>query len=192
MVRAIIEGRKTQTRRIVMPQPEDAETALLRGIGFSGKGSQACPYDVGMRLWVRETWHAGEDVDGPYVLYPATGTREYWELNNEGDWLIEKCNQDSEVHDGWRQTLGKPSIHMPRWASRITLEITGVRVERVQEITEEDAISEGWQQKWPDDPRCDNFLPVPWFRELWNNINDRRGYGWAMNPWVWVIEFRKV
>jgi hypothetical protein len=94
------------------------------------------------------------------------------------------------AHGKWR-----PSIHMPRWASRINLEITGIRVERVQDITENDAQSEGVPSYEPDD------FPVAGatygiykdrFITLWNSINAKRGYGWDVNPWCWCIEFKKV
>ena len=136
MIRAILEGRKTQTRRIVKPN-------CL---------SKLSPYGrTGDRLWVRETW--GHNPEGPGYVY-----------RSDGDF-------DMKFHgDRWR-----PSIHMPRWASRITLEVTGVRVERLQDINEEDALAEGVEHA---------------FRSLWESIN---GPGsWDANPWVWVVEFRRV
>jgi hypothetical protein len=104
----------------------------------------------------------------------------------------EGCNFDEpdfcEAGNGnekWR-----PSIHMPRWASRITLEVTDVRVERVQEISEEDAKTEGVTPsivgEW-----WDHLKYRAGFQTLWNSINEKRGFGWDENPWVWVVEFKK-
>lgn len=118
-------------------------------------------YQVGDRLWVRETWWK-HPVGGP-VWYKAT--------NNCPDL------QPSELK--W-----KPSIHMPRWASRLLLEITDIRVERVQDITTEDALREGISKihQWG--------MAVGEFAHLWDAINKKRGYGWDVNPWVWVILFK--
>ncbi|EOI1003504.1 hypothetical protein U4W25_14265 [Citrobacter amalonaticus] len=187
MVRAILDGRKTQTRRIVKVQPDTPEFGLRRIIessianeigmyfwsqedarGIKARSKQFyCPYgDVGDRIWVRETFSPVPDHEEPAgcsaLLYAADGNGPY------GKWV--------------------PSIHMPRWASRLTLEITGVRVERLRDLSEDDAKSEGITP-----PSC-GVLPG-WeyrinFRDLWMSI-----YGadnWEANPWVWVIEFKVV
>jgi hypothetical protein len=155
MVRAILEGRKTQTRRIVKPQP------LCIASGEWIMNGSACKYGKpGDRLWVRETWWAPrDDVRGEYK-------REYIKY--------------AATLDGMGQPTWKPSIHMPRWASRINLEVVSVRVERLQNISEEDARAEGiWQPNWP----------LSW-RQLWESIN---GAGsWEANPWVWVVEFKRI
>lgn len=170
MVRAILDGRKTQTRRVIKPQPHAAADAfawVARGKHSrwtAQKDGKAiglwflCPYGgPGDRLWVRETWCEFIDDQGRAVACAADGWAE--------------CPAED---DRWR-----PSIFMPRWASRITLEITGVRVERIQDISEEDAQSEG--------------VPIPiLFISLWDEINGNRGYGWESNPWVWVVEFKRV
>lgn len=85
----------------------------------------------------------------------------------------------------------KPSIHMPRWASRITLEVTGVRVERVRDITEDDARAEGANQDPIDGPEQGGSYKLG-FWDIWDSINAKRGFGWEVNPWVWVYEFKRV
>ena len=152
MVRAILDGNKTQTRRVVKLKPDYMETFLR----LPNKVA-CCPYgQPGGRLWVRETFEDCESALHSCVLYRADG--------------------------GTPGTKWTPSIHMPRWASRITLEITGVRVERLQDISEEDAISEG--TPFP----CGGW--VGGYQKLWESIH---GPGsWDLNPWVWVVEFKRV
>ena len=157
MVRAILDGRKTKTRRPLTPQPDDAhDAAPYRNIWRS---PLKCPFGrVGDRLWVREAFTLTVPDEKP--MYRAT----------------------------WKNPAGikwKPSLHMPRWASRITLEITEIRVERVQEITEEEAISEGF---FPDDGVSEVYC----FSEAWDSLYAKKGLGWNANPWVWVIGFRRV
>lgn len=204
MVRAILDGRKTQTRRPVKPQPvpfgEDlpfTQAPLKQHIGkpwmpVGGVFQDAWkkPFGtVGDRLWVRETWglmahhdptdwHRGsvcgmmEDHVGPQF---AIEHRANWKLESD--------------YAHWR-----PSIHMPRWASRIDLEITRVWVERVQDITEEDAKAEGVipddyeGYEHPDNPTLSCAAHRYSFRDLWQSI-----YGtWDANPLVWAYEFRRV
>ncbi len=175
MVRAILEGRKTQTRRVVKPQP--CEMNVWHGAIYDGEidlNKTPCmepkksPYGVpGDRLWVRETFCTGSFYDcfqeDGVICYRATG----------GNATESDCA-------AWR-----PSIHMPRRASRITLEVTGVRVERVQDISEDDAKAEGVSlEKW------DSYRVA--YAELWSDLNAKRGFGWSVNPWVWVIEFRRM
>jgi len=132
-----------------------------------------CPYGtIGDRLWVRETW-APHPQDPSTIFYRATVESE----------------PGIRVWDGpWR-----PSIHMPRWASRITLEITGIRVERVQDISEEDARAEGVGAHggWNADETEYGVNARGPFSHLWDSINAKR-HPWASNPWVWVIEFREA
>lgn len=173
MVRAILDGRKQQTRRIVKPQPAGlwGSTGKVYGHTFAGvlDGPKdhywVCKFgQPGDRLWVRETWAPMCDFDKEFgTLYRA-----------------DSYPSDSAIPLQW-----KPSIHMPRAASRITLEITGVRVEQLNDISEEDAISEGWPgtSKMPWSPRG-------WFQSLWQSINGEDS--WDANPWVWVIEFKRV
>lgn len=180
MVRAILAGSKTQTRRVVMPR-------LVHGRKV---GALRCPYGVpGDGLWVREAWRARADQDplAPReiprgtVWYCATG-------NGHGD----------EEPSGCAGGVGnkRPSIFMPRWASRITLEITDVRVQRLQEIGEDDAEAEGvgdgvqshGQNK---DGAIVLSSAVGRFRLLWDSINGKRA-PWESNPWVWTITFRRL
>lgn len=185
MVRAILADRKSQTRRVVKPQPIDFYVAsyepmtlidavpgelMARRIMF--------PYGIpGDRLWVRETWtHTGEGVWSPRDAAAAGGGR-----------VLYRATDEAPCKGCWF-----PSIHMPRWASRITLEIVAVRVERVQEISGDDAFAEGVV----DDIRLSieawNARAVAHFRNLWNDLNAKRGFGWDANPWVWVVEFKRI
>ena len=194
MVRAILDGRKTQTRRVVKGiKPNESigrvgdvwEVAShIPGVDGEPQYHLNCPYGaVGDRLWVREAWsglHAFRDTppserksfvgDGvPYlhdeVWYWADGDPEF------GDW-----------------EPPRPSIHMPRWGSRIDLEITEVRVERLQDISEEDAKAEGCNS-YPETDTYGGSDAGDEFRSLWNSINADRGFCWDANPWVWVVSF---
>lgn len=195
MVRALIANRKTQTRRVVVPQPSYPEFTLpvqkitpMLGrdnmpngeffihhpecdcVGRSGLVARYLPGD---KLWVRETWcqYASR------VIYRADYDR------------------FTPISDGiggpWR-----PSIFMPRSASRITLEVTDVRVQRVQEISEEDARAEGTEE--PSLCELGGMLAqAAWserqvYQRLWDFINAKRGFGWAANPWVFAYTFKEV
>ena len=194
MVRAILDGRKTQTRRIMKPQP------TYDGFWWSHKGYSCggekqfrdglplfvgCPYGkVGDRLWVRETCCS----DGWSVHYLADNDhREFGETRYDD---VIKLHHYS---GGFSRQV--PSIHMPRWASRITLEITGVRVERLNEISEADAYSEGVTitsgQSFASNgnPELRNEARCA-FQSLWNSINGPES--WAANPWVWAVEFKRI
>jgi len=203
MVRALLAGTKTQTRRIVTPQPECVEGAtwverdgllhpcrdeLCRGaLDAIGPGIK-CPYGVpGDRLWVREAWHSCPHCPQyqplGYMAYRAGGWRTGTaRSNDDARPLPPKC-----AAHGY-----KPSIHMKRHASRITLEVTGVRVERVQSISEADAKAEG-VTPFPNDPEGDCWTDgkhTTAFQYLWGQIN---GFdSWAANPWVWAVEFRRL
>lgn len=184
MVRAILDGRKTQTRRVVKDYPKTFP-GWWKGLHWvsadhfiKGALRYYCPYGhTGDHLWVKETWAHDPDVkQSEAILYRATDSG--WDDNDTG-----LC---------WR-----PSIHMSRLASRIALEIIAVRVERVQEITEADARTEGVgfvQTHVRDaDGNCteeDSYVEC--FASLWDELNAKRGYSWGSNPWVWVIEFRKI
>ena len=182
MVRAILEGSKTMTRRVV----KGAALECLAYDGFTPRfvadpENRFCPYGrPGDRLWVRETWRASSAHDS---LAPAD---------------IPLDDGVEYAADGWRgYLLGKvrASVHMPRWASRITLEITAVRVERLQDITEADALAEGVKLD-----ECGHAIreddDIAWggarsaFAELWASLHGADS--WASNPWVWVVEFRRV
>jgi hypothetical protein len=194
MVRAILDGRKTVTRRAVNPQP-----VLTEGSGFSWKGhlfgcgsddretarnfsKHCCPFGKpGDRLYVRETCfindyrEAGVPVD----------ERASCEIHYRADGIPDFEGEEELIR--WR-----PSIHMPRWASRILLEITDVRVERLQDISRADIRAEGLQcppELASDDvsPNYRDWYPAAW-KELWNST----GGDWDANPWVWVVEFKRV
>ena len=200
MVRAIIDGRKTQTRRVIkLSHERGMVNPVIRG--RNGEISSIscrlaptlCPFgQVGDRLWVRETW-ADVNHDGhPAIAYRADGglraigedDGEEEDPNLEKYWFSQwYADLISGAEGSWR-----PSIHMPRWASRITLEITGVRVERLNDISEEDARAEG--VKAGVSPGHEHMMHQVAFSELWQSIYGEEN--WRANPWVWVIEFRRV
>lgn len=206
MVQAILSGRKTQTRRVMKDQPTDCFSPMNMGLeldytarwytpGIVDKHGYLQPakkeifgvadehegYEcqigaVGDQLWVRETWaRYNIDQDSHDMAYRAT---------KPDDW---------PEGGRWR-----PSIHMPRWASRISLLITGVRVERLQDISQEDAQAEGFELSgWvpsysnPDNAGFDETLtPYDNLAETWESIYGQRS--WLLNPWVWVIEFERI
>jgi len=179
MVQAILDGRKTTTRRVLKKQPLDIllmnvpnqwVTLDVREPEPHGKVVKCRFGQVGDHLWVRETFLKSLHNEGherPAVSYLA----DYEELLN-GHWKK------------------YPSIFMPRWASRITLEITDVKVERLHDITEEDAAKEGYPNISPVE-KITAINPVGWFSSLWDYINGKT-YPWSSNPWVWVIEFKRV
>lgn len=193
MIRAILDGSKTQTRRWCMHS--DTFERLVHGQGKAPECAgllTRCGYgDVGDRLWVRETWRTRREWDSfsPRNIPLGIGSDDpanypwfreqyvHYETNPENN---------GSLHGKVRQ-----SIFMPRWASRITLEITGVRVERLQEISEADSKAEGCpgyvRFSRIDTPKCSD-----WYRLLWDSLNAKRGFGWDVNPWVWVLEFKRV
>lgn len=176
MVRAILDGRKTQTRRICKTQPKavygfgvaqhlpDAFSAHIRVSGGVDIWL-TCPYGKpGDRLWVRETWaRYNIDKDGHEIAYRATIPNNW---PNDGRW--------------------RPSIHMPRWASRIDLEITKIRIERLKEISDSDCKAEGY----PVDRSGSDIDAWLWYRNVWESINGTDSF--KLNPWVWVIEFKRI
>lgn len=223
MVRAVLEGRKTQTRRIIqerhlygggrepgnwpvhMPEGEEGEKARLWAANNSPFGT------VGDRLWVRETWSDVNLEGAPAVAYRADGgVRPIAEDDgDEADPKLEKYWFANWYPDLISGTEGRwrPSIHMPRWASRITLEITGVRVERLNSINYRDAVREGLVQEeynWhsseyplddiafraSSESKRRYSSPQECFKDLWQSIYGEES--WQANPWVWVIEFKRV
>lgn len=204
MVRAILEGRKTQTRRVFQNQPcsdfspiavewyaplvtnrngEEEPGPEIFGV-YSDDEGYRCPYGaIGDRLWVRESWNA---------------------QTQSGKWWHEVKREDRDLMNwAWTNPIKPaydavpprwlPSIHMPREASRITLGIVNVRVERVRDITWQDIAAEGC----PPEHHMNNcggmtHAMFGWFEHLWEEINGPRGYGWNVNPWVWVVEFEVV
>ena len=215
MVRAILDGRKTQTRRVVKIQPPEDVGEIVTGryhpviidrdgveqpgretfgaYDYDGRWGCRCPWEPGDLLYVRETWSPvpwsdGNGNDTTKVLYRATDP-------HGGNWRPKEG-------DRWR-----PSIHMPKWAARTWLRVTDVRVERLQEITEADAKREGFA----DTETVDRSLEgkrltadltfgamTVWasasgnFETLWDALNAKRGYGWDVNPWVWVVTFERT
>ncbi|MGP2939738.1 hypothetical protein ACX8XK_00080 [Serratia marcescens] len=198
MVRAILDGRKTQTRRVianVSPDnciPLQKRTKTKDGIYthvMDATGYGLCPFgQVGDRLWVREAYQGplfNFDQMETYLEDTSKFERpEFCEYRADGGKTPEYYDADDNLRYGW-----KPSIHMPRWASRITLEITAVRVERLNDISEEDAKAEGVAPSQHIITPPEALYRVG-FLKLWQSI-----YGvdsWGANPWVWVIEFRRV
>jgi len=216
MVQAILGGRKTQTRRV-------AET-LLDGETTSD-GVTTAGYEVdhrkgwgrvnaGDRLWVRETWSTDGSRAGE--VYPCPGVWFRADFNAYDD-PVSGCYCEStnvtQCLSCWREEFGfkwRPSIFMPRGLSRISIEVKGVRAERLQAISREDALAEGiyehesggppwnlgWSAKSPSDPTLtsgDIYSAVGAYRSLWDSINGKRpGCSWSDNPWVWVVSFKRV
>ena len=151
--------------------------------GLPNSHHWTCPYGVpGTRLWVRETWQAWKLVSTEY---------DEWEIWDDPIAEAENCaSVEYRATSESRPDRWRPSIFMPRWASRITLEITGVRVQRLREISEEDAKAEGIKRVHPEKELLGEYKIG--YRELWNSINAKRVFGWDANPWVWVLEFRRV
>lgn len=221
MVRAILAGRKTQTRRVVQPQPDFASAEATMGAPYAAAavvGVDAtftarpaiglrngpafsfvqpnilCPFGrVGDQLWVRERWAVGACAD---VFSPASLSPAFWLHENGGLWYDADGAEPSHAvspRGRWRSPR-----HMPRWASRITLEITDIRVQRLQEISEEDSRAEG-AALWYNSLSERQLRKLSWncystplraFVNHWHSINAKRGHGWEINPYVWAISFR--
>ncbi|SBZ41616.1 morphogenetic protein [Klebsiella quasipneumoniae] len=240
MTRAILDGRKTQTRRIMKVQPSEDFTPMnmaletdykarwytpgvvdkdgylqpaskeVFGVSNENEG-YSCPFGaVGDRIWVRETWAILGNEDGCCIdweeklckadersaarIYRASceqkpGNYGLWSIPDDADW--KPHTKDHQYEGAWR-----PSIHMPRWASRILLEITDVRVERLNSISQEDAQAEGmeltgWRPTYFDpDSGGEVMTPYDNFAQLWESIYGEES--WKADPWVWVIEFKRV
>ena len=194
MVRALLAGTKTQTRRVFKAKnggvwPNKNDLPGMQQI------MRSCPYgQPGDRLWVRENFDflpAGgpDEPQACEIVYWVTGSREPRE-----------CPHDYNPMIYGREKI-RPSIHMPRWASRITLEITSVRVERLQDISEKDCWAEGIEEvmhDFDDASQCDMAKRLgcciedakPLYAQLWEHINGQGS--WDANPWVWVIEFKRI
>ena len=211
MIQAIQKERKTQTRRVLTPEPCGA--SYDPSLNVTGKWEFCCDlhnedeevdrhlyrcHHVGDRLWVRETFairtdaHSGKSqwLEGPLPKEKPQDYRVIYKADGGDAW----SKTSEERGFDWR-----PSIFMPRWASRITLEVREVRAQRVQEITEKDAQSEGVEKY--DEFHWTNYLhigqpdlahPRQSFATLWDSINADRGYSWESNPWVFAITFRRV
>jgi hypothetical protein len=192
MVKAIRDGRKTQTRRVIKLQPGKEAIKFERFIETVDCGFQArfgnnisaavCdrkpnyqPSDI---LWVRETWRATGVISEPYA----------YKADEEVLNLLGESGQILSIRYAWR-----PSIFMPRAAARIFLRVTDVRAERLQDITEEDARAEGCSTKILNDgwKNIGTLTARDEFITLWEHLNAKRGLGWDTNPWVWVISFER-
>ncbi|MDW8843899.1 hypothetical protein ORA50_27105 [Pseudomonas carnis] len=205
MVRAILEGRKTVTRRVMKCQPdadasvtvESYNVAVTNRRGYQeagpeifgawwrdGESSCKCPYgQPGDRLRVRETWAADAQVDAVAPRDLSQGEP----IHYAADGAVRQTGC-SMINPG----KGRPSIHMPRWASRILLEITAVRVERLQDISRADVRAEGLQ--CPPELASDDVSPNyrDWYPAAWRELWESTGGSWKANPWVWVVEFKRV
>ena len=221
MVRALLAGTKTQTRRPVKPQSASVAPGLyadrynhserwaywLPDGRMDSPKTFACPYGApGDRLWVRETWQAWQRVSHEYDEWEPI-TRDARGGTQWAEWFEQNGDPDAIEYRATGESLGpwEPSIYMPRWASRLTLEVTDVRVERLQGISEEDARAEGveasqepftygWRNYGQTEFVAEHIAYFVTAREafasLWESIN---GPGsWAANPWVWVIEFKRL
>lgn len=226
MVRAILEGRKSQTRRVIKGAPHDVAGAKVWHVTAEAYGTDCfrftrcspwidieCPYGKpGDRLWVKETFVLQNAVDDepppfndgrPIQYFDGEYSNTAWQ---QPHYRATDPEPELDMGDGTEpRCKWSPSIFMPRWASRITLEIVKVRVERVQEISEEDAKAEGCERgtraedddtyMTPDAEQTGYFPPrtyVAGYSMLWDSINAKRGYSFESNPWVWVIEFRRL
>lgn len=236
-VHAILDGRKTQTRRFLntanwrpcgvipgLPREHRFDDVLEwahepdvgvsmgqpgRWCGRIGSStwtySEPCPYGVpGDRLWVRETWVTrplGGDPGNPRYGAPGSGVHIDYKATAPGGGNHDRPDWgDLGAHERWR-----PSIHMPRWASRLLLEVTEVRVQRLQDISEEDAIAEGvrsvplqedargcwWTTDVAAGPDLHGRTPADAYARLWDTINGKRA-PWSSNPWVWAVSFRRL
>lgn len=205
MVRAICEGRKTQTRRVAKRNDAGRVTHAGRQWHIEDENAvAACPYgQSGDRLWVREAWqYSNWTEDGqPYIRYKENSEARL--CDPPIDWADRLLDIWAGLsHPGNLNAGGpaadrrwRPSIHMPRWASRIDLEVTGVRVERLKDISNDDAHAEGVE--WDKCPRFEMATHysalidyVGGFRKLWQSINGPDS--WDANPWVWVVEFERL
>jgi hypothetical protein len=224
-VRAILEERKTQTRRVIDPHKYNiggwdmpvSKSDIEAGYpvyqdnnGDFHSVVERCPYgNIGDRLWVRESWGVGCRPD------PNSGWVDGIEYKADEVYLDDRESlhlrviDDQDLYKYEKEGWSSP-IFMPRWASRITLEITDIRVERLQDITEDDAIEEGvefgsgWEEEcgegyctgegWMDYKSFDYGCSTPKdsYCTLWDSLNAKRGYPWESNPWVWVVTFKVI
>lgn len=196
MVRAILEGRKTQTRRIVSPPNGYRWVEIDVGTMVNDGGHKKHITDlrqrhgvVGDRLWVRETTY---DVERNGYVGPVFVESD--EAEHAAAWGYGEPDDPDYIEP--YDLRKRPAIHMPRSMARITLEITGVRAERLQTISESDARDEGVtiEDHHMRGYCAGAFRPpsIRAFHDLWDNLNASRGYGWDTNPWVWVVAFRRI
>lgn len=218
MVRAILDGRKTMTRRVVKfckpfvdhnswknvyPNPNGGYVFTdgplnnpSRDIPVitAGRVGKLCPYgQPGDRLWVRHAWF---DLNPPptnpenYQIWDEFTKAVRWKTGERVSGVTPRMDEG----DGWKK---HPSICMPRWASLIRLEVTGVHLERLQEISETDCWAEGIERSKESSSRASTIYsdyahPRRAFQLLWDSLNAKRGFGWDVNPWVWAISFKRI
>lgn len=226
MIRPILAGTKTQTRRLINPvgnddgfvlrdygdgfwpyRSEDGESGFYRDRdGYDMEERIKCPHGQrGDRLWIREAWQYYDWTDDgePLIRYaadnatawPETSTEE-WGEKLQDVWAALSMNENYAIDMAARDRRWRPSIHMPRWASRITLEVTGVKVERLQDISEADAMAEGIVSAGDGNgfqlADTTHYMGAARdsYASLWQSIN---GPGsWDANPWVWCVSFLRV
>ncbi len=214
MVRAILDNSKTQTRRVIKPQPhiihaQDGTTYLQihnRGVWFNNDPNKVSKYQIGDLLYVRETW----------AIYDLFMKPETFVYQDDEVWLFTgKANKKMKKHIIYRASVKYPDklgwrspYHMFKEFARIWLKVTNVRVERVQDISPKGGIAEGasyyssHMNEWATLEKVREFdkkaiayqqpYLVGWFALLWDSINEKKGFGWDTNPWVWVIEFERI
>lgn len=203
-VKAILEGRKSMTRRCITRLPgfgkvshfEKSDTKgydwrFLRGACWNDIRDERLvpPWEVGSRLWVREAWRAEEVEPGMYDGIRFAADNAFVVIPNTPQAADRWCDahDNGKYGNKWRSPM-----FMPRWASRLTLEVVSVRVERVQEISRDDVMAEGYREH-DGDPM--ETIVCGWhepFAAAWDSLNAKRGFGWDANPYVWVVEFRRV
>ncbi len=209
-VRSILDGLQSQLRRVMKPQPvkwgyddlcfheaNDGEWEVGGVSGVEGEplGYVRCPYGApGDRLWVRETF---KQATKDWLTHESNGIVTKYKNPSPGLRAVETIYRADVSHmDDIAYMPWQSPIFMPRTLSRITLEVTDVRVERVQEIRHDDVLKEGtptpkYIGQFVDDRAWEGQMRNN-FIDLWDSINEKRGYGWDVNPWVWVVEFRRV
>lgn len=230
MVRAILKGNKQQTRRIIRKEITEKIGNLLRLLRPCRRGKYEFMSDgqneVNLKpfafpndhLWVKETWADVNTEEGPAICYRADGSYRSWHDFSKtfGPDYGAGPSMDYEAYPGdysmwWSDLLASapdhgwnPSIHMPKWASRLKLSVVRIRIEQLHDISTTDAIAEGVPETYADaltmfgqkalknrdNHLWDNHTPIENFQWLWDSINSEK-YSWKSNPWVWVIEFQK-
>lgn len=202
MVNAVLDKRKTQTRRPVKPSPGqdwllrevEGGTALFQRPGSAIAKMRTCPYGkpgdilyVRENFWIEHDWDADDEWGGPFDCGA--------DLKNSHWLTVWYCATDDEPKPGTEDAplfySKRPSIHMPKWASRLWLNVLNVQVQKIQDISETDAQWEGWDMSnLPKGHAYDaTHHAIDWFRGVWDSVYGKRGLGWDINPWVWVITY---
>lgn len=216
MVKAILDGRKTATRRLIKPpyfiDGDESNPKSILTLRTAPKGSKIYrqigkmpypdkPYKISDYLYVRETWHVEQ-------IYGNVGTYGFDCVYKADEKIVPVITKDIEKYCSWSKFFDRdcwlPSIHMPKEAARIFLRVTDVRVERLQGMSHDDALKEGihylecpdgFSWKSESDMHCCYISSIGAMVALWNSTiskKDMDKYGWHVNPWVWVIEFERV